>query len=76
LAKQKETTLAEALRKAAEFIRATTIYVESTDVPKKAKVPMDRNPSRGQPMGKDIGGHSSRSSIPGSPPIPGASSWK
>ena len=44
LAKQKETTLAEALRKATDFIRATKICAESTDVPEKAKIPGDRNP--------------------------------
>ena len=46
LAEQKETTLAEALRKAANFICATEIYAESTNVPKKAKVLVNRNPSR------------------------------
>jgi len=33
LAKQKETTLVEALRNAPDFIRSTGIYVESADVP-------------------------------------------
>jgi len=45
LAKQKATTLAEALRKAADFIRATEIYAEGADAPRKAKVPIDMNPS-------------------------------
>jgi len=31
LAEQKETTLAEVLRKAADFIHATEIYIECTD---------------------------------------------
>jgi len=43
LAKQKETTLAEALRKAADFIRATEICADSPHTPKKTKVPGDRN---------------------------------
>ena len=38
LAKQKETMLAEALKKLADFIRAMEICAESTDAPKKAKV--------------------------------------
>ena len=42
----KETTLAEVLRKAVDFIRATKIYAESRDAPKKAKAPVDRNPAR------------------------------
>ena len=45
LVEQKETTLAEALRKAADFIRATEICTESMNAPKKAKVLVDRNPS-------------------------------
>ena len=36
----------EALRKAVDFIHATEISVESVDVPKKAKVLRDRNPSQ------------------------------
>lgn len=47
LAEQKETTLAEALRKLADFIRATKICAESTNAPKKAKAPVDRNSGRG-----------------------------
>lgn len=47
LTEQKETTLVEALRNAADFIRATAICVEGADAPKKAKVPVDRNPSQG-----------------------------
>jgi len=46
LAEQKEATLAEALRNAADFIRATEICAEGTDTLKKTKVPIDRNPSR------------------------------
>ena len=45
-AEQKETTLVEALRKAVDFIHSTEIYTESTNSPKRAKVPVDRNPSR------------------------------
>jgi len=37
LAEQKETTLAEVLRKAADFIQATEICADSTDAPKKTK---------------------------------------
>ena len=48
LAEQKKTTLAEALRKAADFIRATEICVEGTDAPKKAKALGDRGFIRGE----------------------------
>jgi len=47
LAEQKEITLAEALRKAADFIRAIEIYVDSLDARRKGKTPTDRNPGRG-----------------------------
>ena len=47
LAEQKETTLAEALRKAADFIRPMKIYANNLDVPKKARIHMDGNPSHG-----------------------------
>ena len=47
LAEQKETTLAEALRKVTDFIRAIEISAESTGTSKKAKVPADRNVGRG-----------------------------
>jgi len=43
LVEQKETTLAEALRKAADFIRAIEICADSSDVPKKTRVPGDKN---------------------------------
>jgi len=43
LAKDKETTLAEALRKAADFIHTIEICAKSTDAPKKSKAPVDRN---------------------------------
>ena len=43
LAEQKETTLAEALRKAADFIRTTEIYADNSDRPKKARIPRDKN---------------------------------
>ena len=46
LAEQKAMTLAEALRKAADFIRATKIYADSFDVPKKVRVPGDKNFNR------------------------------
>jgi len=42
LAEQKETTLAEALWKAVDFI-----YAEIMDATKKTKVPVDRNVGRG-----------------------------
>jgi len=42
-----ETTLAKVLRKAADFIRATEICVDSSDIPKKAKVRGDKNFNRG-----------------------------
>lgn len=45
LAKQKETTITEALRKVADFICTTEICAKSTDVPKKARVLGDRNPN-------------------------------
>jgi len=44
LVEQEETTLAKALRKAADFNRATEICAKDVDAPKKAKVPADRNP--------------------------------
>jgi len=47
LAEQKKTTLAEALRKFVDFIRAIEICAESTNISKKAKVPADRNARRG-----------------------------
>lgn len=47
LVEQKETTLAEALRKVVNFIRATKICVESVDALEKAKTPVDRNAGRG-----------------------------
>jgi len=47
LAEQKETTLAEPLRKAVDFIRATEICVDNSDAPKKVGIPVDRNPNRG-----------------------------
>ena len=46
LAEQKETTLAKALRKVADFIRATEIYTDNLDAPKKAKTLVDKNSSR------------------------------
>ena len=45
---QKETTLAEALRKAANFIRAFEICAKSTDAPKKTKTMVYRNVSEGE----------------------------
>ena len=47
LAEQKEITLVEVLRKAADFIRATEIRADSSDALKKAKALAKRNPSRG-----------------------------
>ena len=47
LAEQKEMTLAVALRKATDFIRATEIYVNSPDAPKKTKALEDKNFNRG-----------------------------
>ena len=46
LTEQKETTLAEALRKVADFIRATEICTDSFDAPRKGKTPIERNPGR------------------------------
>ena len=43
LAEDKEMTLGEALRKAADLIRATEICADSLDVLKKARVPRDKN---------------------------------
>jgi len=48
LAEQKETTLVEALRKAADFIRATEICTDSSDAPKKTKTLGDRDFNRGE----------------------------
>ena len=42
-AEQKEATLSEALRKAADSVRATEIYAKSTNAPKKTKTPVDKN---------------------------------
>jgi len=47
LIEQKETSLAEALRKAADFIWATEIYAGSADIVKKAKAQGDRNTGQG-----------------------------
>jgi len=47
LAEQKETTLTEALRKVADFIRATKICVDNSDASKKARIPRDKNLNRG-----------------------------
>jgi len=47
LAEQKETTLLEALRKAADFIRATEICTKNMDAHKKAKAPIDKNTGQG-----------------------------
>jgi len=46
LAEQKETTLAEALRKGTDFIRATEICADSSDALKKAKALGDNNFNR------------------------------
>ena len=43
LVEQKETALAEALRRAADFIPATEICADSSDVPNKARVLGDKN---------------------------------
>jgi len=43
LAEQKETTLAEALRKAADFICATKICADNSDASKKAEIMGDKN---------------------------------
>ena len=47
-AEQKETTLIEALRRSAAFIRATEISAESTDASRKARIPVDRNARHGE----------------------------
>jgi len=46
LVEQKETTLAKALRKAADFIRASEIYANNSDAP-NAKIPGNKNLNRG-----------------------------
>jgi len=46
LAEQKETTLAEALRKAADFILVTEICDDNSGSPKKARIPEDKNLNR------------------------------
>ena len=48
LVEHKETTLAEALRKAADFIQATEICADSADTPKKAKNPGDQGFNHGE----------------------------
>jgi len=60
LAEQKEMTLAKALRKAADFIRATEICADSSDIPKTAKVPGDTNFNRGD---RNTGSRERRSSF-------------
>ena len=47
LAEQKEITLAEALRKAADFIRAMEICSDNSDASKKARIPGHKNFNRG-----------------------------
>lgn len=47
LTEMKEATIAEALRKVADFICAIEIYANSSDAPRKPKTPADRNPGRG-----------------------------
>jgi len=47
LTEQKETILAETLRKPIEFIRAIEICAERTNAPKKAKASVDRNAEHG-----------------------------
>jgi len=47
LIEKKETTLAEARRKAADFIRATEICADSSDAPKKMKALGDKSLNRG-----------------------------
>ena len=47
LVEQKETTLAEALRKAAVFIRTIEICADGSDASRKAKPSTDRNHSWG-----------------------------
>ena len=47
LAKQNETTLAEALRKAVDFICVAEVCAESTYGSKRAKVPANTNTGRG-----------------------------
>jgi len=76
-AKQKETTLAKALRKAVYFIRATEICADNCDASKKAKIPGDKNLNLviGIPaIGK--GGHNSRQLTLGLLPTLEVSSWR
>ena len=68
LAEQKETTLDEARRKAANFIRATEICADNADAPKKMKPLGDKSFNRE--------GHSSKQLILDSPPMLGAFFWR
>jgi len=69
LVEQKEMTLVDALRKAADFIRATEICTDSSDAPKKMKALGDRGFNRGERnTAPGIGGHCSRCPILDSPP--------
>jgi len=45
LVEQKGTTLVEALRKAADFIRATEFCADNSDALKKARILVDKNPN-------------------------------
>ena len=77
LAEQKEKTLADTLRKATDFIRATKICPDRSYAPKKSRIPGEKNFNRGDrnlPPGRE--GRSSRRLILGSPLMPGASSWR
>ena len=47
LAEQKDTTLVEALRKAADFIGATEICADNSNTPKKAWTLVEKNPNCG-----------------------------
>ena len=47
MVEQKETTLAEALRKATDFIHATEICADNSNGPNKARIPWDKNLNRG-----------------------------
>ena len=76
-AEHKEMMLAEALRKATDFIRVTKICADSSDAPKETNALGDKNFNRGNrspgPWGKR---RNLRRLTLGLPPMLRASSWR
>jgi len=77
LAERTETTLAEALRKAADFIHTIEICADNSDAPKKARIPGDKNLNRGdRNPSPEKGGRRLRQSTLSLLPSPKASAWR